>query len=72
MDKTHSTKNYTDNEGARTVIGGELLIEPGATVSGLAAKGVPDSKATTVEGLVADYNRLLAALRTAGLVEGRK
>ena len=68
----YSTKNYTDNEGARTVIGGELVIERGAKVTGLAAKSVPDSKAGTVEGLVADYNRLLAALRTAGLVEGRR
>jgi len=51
------------------VIGGELVIEKGAKVSGLAAKYLPDSKAGTVEELVADYNRLLAALRTAGLVE---
>ena len=68
----YSTKNYTDNEGDRTVIGGELVIEPGAKVTGLGAKAVPDSKATTVEALVADYNRLLAALRTAGLVGGRR
>ena len=68
----YSTKNYTDQEGARTVIGGELLIQPGAKVTGLGAKAVPDSKAGTVEELVADYNRLLAALRTAGLVEGRR
>ena len=66
------TKNYTDQEGARTVIGGELVIEPSAKVTGLAAKAVPDSKAGTVEALVADYNRLLAALRSAGLVEGRR
>ena len=67
----YSTKNYTDNEGARTVIGGELVILPGAKVTGLAAKAVPDSKAGAVEELVADYNRLLAALRSAGLVGGR-
>ena len=68
----YSTKNYIDNEGARTVIGGELVIEPGAKVTGLAAKAVTDSKAGTVEELVSDYNRLLAALRTAGLLEGRR
>jgi len=68
----HATKNYTDCEGARTVIGGELLIEGGAKVTGLGAKAQPDSKAATVEELAADHNRLLASLRAAGLLEGKK
>ena len=65
----YSTKNYGDQEGARTVIGGELVIEEGAKVTGLTAEFLPDSEATTILGLVADFNQLLAALRTAGLVE---
>jgi len=68
----YSTKNYTDNEGARTVIGGELVIQPGAKVTGLAAKHLPDSKPGTIEELTADHNRLLAALRTAGLLETKR
>ena len=68
----YSTKNYGDQEGARTVIGGELLIQPGAKVTGLAAEFLPDSEATTILGLVSDYNQLLAALRTAGLMESQQ
>ena len=61
-----------------TVEGGEL---PGATVEGgeglfdlpagspvTALPFLADSEATTVAGLREDYNRLLAALRTAGLM----
>ena len=68
----YTTKNYTDNEGSRTVIGGELMIQSGAKVTGLAAKPLPDSKASTVGELVTDYNRLLATLRTAGLLEAKR
>ena len=61
------------------VIGGKLTFLDGAEVenfpgsaSGNAASGtapyVADSEATTVAGLREDYNRLLAALRTAGLM----
>jgi len=64
-----TTKNYRDKEGARTVIGGELLILPGAKVTGLAAEFQADSEATTILGLVSDHNQLLAALRAAGLME---
>jgi len=68
----YSTKNYGDHEGDRMVIGGELLIEEGAKVTGLAAEFLPDSEATTILGLVADFNQLLAALRTAGLMESQQ
>lgn len=114
---TYSTKNYTEQGGGKTVIGGTLEIKQGASVTGLpspelsaateATLGgikaatktetdtvtakigedgnlyvptyptVPDapvaalqadSTATEVAGLVADFNALLAKLKTAGLM----
>jgi len=114
-----NVKNYTEQGGEKTVIGGTLEIKEGATVTGLpfytlpaatdAALGgviaeakaetdtvparigedgklyvptyptvpyVPvaalqaDSTATEVAGLVADFNALLAKLKTAGLMAG--
>ena len=66
---TRVTKNYTENGGDKTVIGGTLEIKAGADVTGL-PKGaaVADSVATTVAGLVTDHNALLASLRTAGII----
>ena len=76
-----NTKNYFAHGGNELVIGGKLTFLPGATVEGgeglfdLPA-GSPvtvmpflaDSTATTVAQLRDDYNRLLASLRTAGLM----
>ena len=76
----HNTKNYFAHGGNELVIGGKLTFLPGATVEGgdglfdLPSGGgtslpfLADSTATTVAGLREDYNRLLAALRTAGLM----
>lgn len=75
------TKNYTEQGGERTVIGGELVIETGAKlviengaeVQGLpgtsAAPGQPDSEATSVAALKNDFNALLTKLRQAGILE---
>ena len=78
------TRNYTEQGGERTVIGGELVIEAGAKLEvkegaeilGLSASGggkkipaQPDSEATTVAQLKGDFNSLLAKLRQAGLME---
>ncbi len=66
--------------GAKTVIGGKLTFLPGAVVEG--AEGLfdspdggvqplsfmADSEATTVAALREDHNRLLAALREAGVM----
>ena len=66
--------------GAKTVIGGKLTFLPGAVVEG--AEGLfdspdggarplsfmADSEATTVAALREDHNRLLFALREAGLM----
>ena len=66
---TRVTKNYTENGGDKTVIGGTLEIKAGADVTGLPqGVAVPDSVATTVAGLVTDHNALLASLRAAGII----
>ena len=76
----HSTRNYFTNGGDELVISGKLTFLPGAAVEG--AEGLfdlpsgggaclpflADSTATTVAALREEYNRLLAALRTSGLM----
>lgn len=66
---TYNTKNYTEQGGDVTHIGGKLIIEEGATVEGLnaiAAKGAAVSDAT--DDAVTTVNALLASLRTAGII----
>jgi hypothetical protein len=68
-----NVKNYTEQGGNRTVIGGELDITPEGK---LAFDGTPlspatfqaDSTAVDVAGLVTDFNALLAKLKAAGLM----
>ena len=82
MANTYNSKNYFAHGGNELVIGGKLTFLPGATVEGgeglfdlpagspvTALPFLADSEATTVAGLREDYNRLLAALRTAGLMK---
>ncbi len=76
----HATRNFHAHGGNEWVIGGKLTFLPGATVEGAEGlfdlpKGaeaqlpfMPDSTATSVAALREDYNALLAALRTAGLM----
>ncbi|MGJ4851316.1 Head fiber protein [Bacillota bacterium Meth-B3] len=71
----YQTRNYTAHGGRETVIGGKLTFLPGAEVSGLGealtlpkAPFLPNSEATTVTALRADFNALLSALRAAGLM----
>ena len=79
MTNTYTTKNYFAHGGNELVIGGKLTFLEGAEVenlpgstSGNTASGtapyVADSEATTVANLKADFNALLAALRTAGVL----
>ena len=81
MPNTHITKNYFAHGGDQLVIGGRLTFLPGATVEGgeglfdLPAGGgvaqlpaLSDSEASTVAAMRQDYNNLLAALRSAGLM----
>ena len=72
-------KNYFAHGGNELVIGGKLTFLPGAAVEGgeglvdfPAVTRLPfleDSTAATVAALREDYNRLLSAMRTAGLME---
>lgn len=70
---SYNVKNYTEQGGEKTVIGGILEIAEGATVTGLA--GIPkaenqgDSVATTIADLKSDFNALLSKLKAAGLME---
>ena len=67
---SYNTKNYTEQGGEKTVIGGVLEIKGGASVTGLpVAENQADSTATDVAGLVTDFNSLLAKLKAAGLME---
>ena len=67
--------NYVTDGGATWVIGGKLIIKPGATVEGLEGgagakmENVPDSSATKIAELRDDFNQLLAALRANGLMK---
>lgn len=65
---SYNTKNYTEQGGEKTVIGGTLEIKAGATVTGLAAAYQADSAAEDLPTLLADFNALLAKLRAAGLM----
>lgn len=67
---SYNTKNYTEQGGEKTVIGGVLEIKKGASVTGLpAAKNQASSTATTVAGLKDNFNELLLKLKDAGYME---
>nr|DAM66434.1 MAG TPA: Head fiber protein [Caudoviricetes sp.] len=70
---SYNVKNYTEQGGEKTVIGGILEIAEGATVTGLAgipkAENQADSIATTIADLKSDFNALLSKLKAAGLME---
>ena len=84
MSDAHNTRNYFAHGGSELVIGGRLTFLPGASVEGADGlfdlpdapigdgvaqlPALPDSEASTVTALRQDYNTLLAALRTAGLM----
>ncbi len=64
---SYNTKNYTEQGGEKTVIGGTLEIKDEATVVGLSLiENQSESTATTIEDLVTDFNALLSKLKTAG------
>lgn len=70
---SYNTKNYTEQGGEKTVIGGTLEFKEGASVTGLPVPFTPaayqaDSTATTVAALKDDFNALLAKLKAAGLM----
>lgn len=68
-----NVKNYTEQGGEKTVIGGTLEIAEGGQVIGLPSFFTPaafqaDSTASDVAGLVTDFNALLSKLIAAGLM----
>ena len=65
----YNAKNYTEQGGDKTVIGGILEIKEGAVVVGLPqASNQAESTATDVATIKADFNALLTKLKTAGLM----
>lgn len=65
-----NVKNYIEQGGEKIVIGGILEIAEGGQVKGLpAAEFQADSSATTVAGVVADFNSMLEKLKAAGLMQ---
>lgn len=70
---SYNVKNYTEQGGEVTHIGGELVIEEGASVAGLPSSFTPAenqaaSTAATVAALKDDFNTLLSKLKAAGLM----
>lgn len=66
-----NTLNYTEQGGAKTVIGGEIDVTGTFKIGGKTvaqAENQLDSTASTVAGAVADLNALLAKLKAAGLM----
>ena len=71
---SYNTKNYTEQGGEKTVIGGELKIldEGKMTYGGMVLKpaaGQSISTASTVSALKDELNALMAKLQKAGLME---
>ena len=73
----YTAKNYTEQNGEVTHIGGKLIIEEGASVQGLPSsttimENQSDSEASTIAALKEDFNALLVKLKTAGLMKADK
>ena len=69
----YNAKNYNEQGGDVTHIGGRLVFEEGASVEGLPSSFTPaenqaDSAATSIATLKEDFNTLLANLKSAGLM----
>ena len=66
---SYAGKNYSTDGGDKWVVGGTIELADGAAVAGRTAENQADSTATTVAGLVTDFNGLLSKLKAAGLME---
>ena len=67
----YNTPNYTEQGGAKTVIGGEIDVTGTLKLKGKTvtqAANQIDSTASTVSGAVADMNALLAKFKAVGLM----
>ena len=66
---SYNVKNYTEQGGEKTVIGGAREFKEGASITGLpSAINQAASTATTVVGVKDDFNALLLKLKDAGLM----
>ena len=65
---SYNAKNYTEQVGDVTHIGGSLVFDEGASIGGALMENQADSTATTVAALKDDFNALLAKLIAAGLM----
>jgi len=68
---SYNTKNYTEQGGDVTHFGGKVIFEDGCEVEGNSftpAANQAATTATTIAGLVTDFNALLTKLKTAGLM----
>lgn len=66
---SYNAKNYTEQGGEVTHIGGKLVIDEGGSVEGLPiAENQEDSTASTIADLKTDFNALLTKLKAAGLM----
>ncbi len=68
-----NVKNYTEQGGEKTVIGGILEIIEGGQILGLPSSFTKitfqaDSVASNAAGIVVDFNRFLAKLKASGLM----
>ena len=71
---SYNAKNYNEQGGERTVIGGELFIAENGQFSFNGeilrpADFQPQSTAVDQAALLADFNALLIKLKTAGLIK---
>ena len=66
---SYNAKNYTEQGGEKTVIGGTLEFSEGAVLKGGIVPNQADSSASTVADLKAAHNALLAKLKDAGLMK---
>lgn len=68
--KMYNSKNYTEQGGDVTHIGGKLVIEDGAVVEGLDAASFEQAAAVAdaTDDAVTTVNALLASLRAAGIL----
>ena len=66
---SYNVKNYTEQGGDKTVIGGTLEIKEGAILSGIPrAANQANSAAVDVATLDSDFNALLTKLKNAGFM----
>lgn len=66
----YNAKNYTEQGGETTVIGGTLAFGPEAKIENFpGATEIDTCSASDVEGLVSYINDLVAKLKTAGVLK---